>query len=144
MLSVTFKQRILDNLNFLVHGTFIYTNEIVCICDKHLSEFSYKALNKVLCCNLFITKCTIRVNAKCDHCDADMRCAMLLFYEYGCKNVSVEKLEHLQKSLYFETCRTKVLRGIKFVKKLMRNQIPKLLSLFAPINSIVFMGSGQL
>lgn len=67
---------------------------------------------------------------------------MLLFYEYGCKNVSVEKLE--QKSLYFETCRTKVLRGIKFVENLMRNQIPKLLSLIAPINSIVFMGSGQL
>ena len=65
---------------------------------------------------------------------------MLLFYEYGCKNVSVEKLEHLQKSLYFETCRTKVLRGIKFVNNLMRNQIPKLLSLIAPINSIVFMG----
>ena len=40
----------------------------------------------MLCFNLFLEKCKIRLNAKCDHCDEDSEDIMHLIY--GCHNVN--------------------------------------------------------
>ena len=64
----------------------IYKSKVLCMYDKRLSEFNYKLLNNILCCNLFLEKCKIRLNAKCDHCDEDSEDIMHLIY--GCHNVN--------------------------------------------------------
>ena len=50
--------------------------------DKRLSEFNYKLLNNTLCCNLFLEKCKIMLNAKCDHSDKDSEDIMHIIYGY--------------------------------------------------------------
>ena len=56
--------------------------------DKRLSEFNYKLLNNILCCNLFLEKCKIRLNAKCDHFDEDTCSEDIMHLIYGCHNVN--------------------------------------------------------
>ena len=58
----------------------IYKSKVLCMYDKRLSEFNYKLLNNMLCFNLFLEKCKIRLNAKCDHCDEDSDDIMHLIY----------------------------------------------------------------
>ena len=63
----------------------IYKSKVPCMYDKRLNRFSYKLLNNIIGCNLFLEKCKIRLNAKCEHCDKDSEDIMHLIY--GCHNV---------------------------------------------------------
>ncbi|XP_062574193.1 uncharacterized protein LOC134236030 [Saccostrea cucullata] len=91
MLSKKFKypcyQSILGR-NFCVSKEYwcnIYRNKIKLMYDKRLSEFNYKLLNNILCCNSFLQKCKLRENAKCEFCGNENENIKHLIFD--CDNV---------------------------------------------------------
>ena len=67
------------------HWKIIYINKIQNIYDKRVCEFNYKLLNNLLCCNLSLFRCKIRVTKHCENCNHDVENVQHLIFD--CENV---------------------------------------------------------
>ena len=63
----------------------VYEAKIVNMLDENLSEFNYKLLNNILCCNLYLSKWKHERSMMCDFCETSVENIEHLIYE--CKNI---------------------------------------------------------